>query len=109
MENQTQNPNPVNQPNVVLNQVASQPSSSTGSIMATIIVIALLILGGLYFWGKRIETQRENQKALLEISNMENAAAVEISNINNISADDSLDSLQKDINSTNIDSIDSNI
>ena len=26
-----------------------------GSIIATIIIIALIVLGGLYFWGKRIE------------------------------------------------------
>ncbi len=110
MENQNQNPNPM-QPqgqNPVFSAMPQQ-SSSTGSIVATIIVIALLVLGGLYFWGKRIETQRDGQRALMEISNIENAAAVEASNIINISQDDTLDSLEAEIGATDISSVDSNI
>jgi hypothetical protein len=29
--------------------------SSIGSIIATVIIIALIVLGSLYFWGKRLE------------------------------------------------------
>lgn len=108
MDNNQINPNPIqaqNMPPVMQNPAPS----STGSIVATIIVIALIILGGLYFWGKRIETQKNNQKALIEMSNMENAAAVEVSSINNVSADDSLESLEAEIGATNVSSVDSNI
>jgi hypothetical protein len=35
--------------------------TSIGSIIATIIIIALIVLGGLYFWGKRIEQAQSVQ------------------------------------------------
>ncbi len=35
--------------------------TSIGSIIATIIIIALIVLGGLYFWGKRIQEQQTAQ------------------------------------------------
>lgn len=35
--------------------------TSIGSIIATIIIIALIVLGGLYFWGKRIEQAQSAQ------------------------------------------------
>jgi flagellar biosynthesis component FlhA len=35
--------------------------TSIGSVIATIIIIALIVLGGLYFWGKRIEQQQAVQ------------------------------------------------
>jgi uncharacterized protein YxeA len=38
-----------------------EEKTSIGSIIATIIIIALIILGGLYFWGKRIEEAQTMQ------------------------------------------------
>jgi flagellar basal body-associated protein FliL len=35
--------------------------TSIGSVIATIIIIALIVLGGLYFWGKRIEQTQSVQ------------------------------------------------
>jgi len=35
--------------------------TSIGSVVATIIIIALIVLGGLYFWGKRIEQVQATQ------------------------------------------------
>ena len=39
-----------------------QNKSSIGSIIGTIIIIAMIVLGGLYFWGKRIEDSKLKQK-----------------------------------------------
>jgi hypothetical protein len=36
--------------------------SSIGSILGTIIILAIIILGALYFWGKRIEESRANSQ-----------------------------------------------
>jgi ABC-type phosphate transport system auxiliary subunit len=35
-----------------------EEKTSIGSIIATIIIIALIVLGGLYFWGKRIAQEQ---------------------------------------------------
>ena len=35
--------------------------SGIGSIIGTIIIIAIIILGGLYFWGKRVEEAKLKQ------------------------------------------------
>lgn len=111
MENNQQNQtNPTTPP--VYNPSPVSPvkeNSSTGSIIATIIIIAILILGGLYFWGKRIETQRNTEKIVSEMLNIENTAAVEASNIKNVSSDDSLDTIEADLGATDISSLDSEI
>jgi uncharacterized protein YpmB len=38
-----------------------EEKTSIGSVIATIIIIALIVLGGLYFWGKRIEQEQATQ------------------------------------------------
>lgn len=35
--------------------------SSIGGIIGTIIIISIIVLGGLYFWGKRIEESKAKQ------------------------------------------------
>ncbi len=65
-----------------------------GSIIATILIIAVVIIGALYFWGKRIEESKNAQDML----NDEN----EIETILNISSDDDLDSIETELNSTNL-------
>jgi uncharacterized protein HemX len=108
MDNQ-QVPNVNNQMSGNPQPVSNQETTSTGSIVATIIVIAILILGGLYFWGKRIETQRYNERVMSEMRNTENQANVEASMIRSVDNNDDLDAILNDINNTNVGSVDSNI
>ena len=80
--------------------------SSIGSIIGTIIIIALIVLGGLYFWGKRIEEAQTAQKLTTEatqptVSPEDQAAANEAASIKSTSSSDDLNSIQSDLNNTN--------
>lgn len=106
MEPQTQNrempnQNPVSQ----APQMPAQNKSSIGSIIGTIIIIAIIILGGLYFWGKRVEEMRANQDLVKDdtagLSLEENEAAV----IRAVNSGDDFDSIQGDLNNTKLDNL----
>jgi FtsZ-interacting cell division protein ZipA len=76
--------------------------SSIGGIIGTIIIIALIILGGLYFWGKRIEESKIKQD--LTTDNIpEQTAATDSSNVN---SSDDLNSIQADLNASSFDNLD---
>ncbi len=72
--------------------------SSIGSIIATIIIIAVIILGGLYFWGKRVEESRNEQALKTEDTGttMNEAAAIK-----SMSSSDEPSSIDADLKATN--------
>ena len=72
-----------------------QTKSSIGSIFGTIIILALIILGALYFWGKRIENTKNAQNLATDTSQPAEAAAIQSMN-----GSDDLDSIEADLNST---------
>lgn len=97
MENETTNQVPPQMPTEPMQApVVSPEKSSTSGIIGTIIIIALIILGGLYFWGKRITTQKEAASLI----NTEQAAAQEAAAIQAVSTDDSVDTLQAELDAT---------
>ncbi len=109
MENenmQNQNNNPVQENSNMFNY--NNQKSGTGSIVATIIIIAVLILGGLYFWGQRIQTERENRKAVSGTIT-EEGAINEASQIQQVSNDDSLTSIEADLQQTDTTNINTDI
>lgn len=65
-----------------------------GSIIATVLIIAIVVIGALYFWGKRIEESKNAE----ELLNEEN----EVETILNLSTSDELDSIEAELNSTNL-------
>ncbi|MFZ2521975.1 MAG: hypothetical protein WAX44_02125 [Minisyncoccia bacterium] len=76
--------------------------SSIGSIIGTIIIIAVIILGGLYFWGKRIEESKMKQDL---ISESQNTQINEASVIRSVNSSDDLNSIESDLNNTNLDNL----
>jgi uncharacterized protein YdgA (DUF945 family) len=81
-----------------------QPKSSIGSIIGTIIIIAVIILGGLYFWGKRVEETKLQQNLVsdnTEQATTSNEAAV----IKSMSSSDELGSLEADLSATKLDNL----
>ncbi len=87
-----------------------QNKSSIGSIIGTIIIIAVIILGGLYFWGKRIEENKLKQQLISD--SMENTQVQETdpdANINKTGSSDDLNSIDADLNSTNLDNLDAEL
>jgi FtsZ-interacting cell division protein ZipA len=77
--------------------------SSIGGIIGTIIIIAVIILGGLYFWGKRIEESKIKQDLMAQDENVyeSNEAAV----IKSLNTSDDLNSIESDLNNSNLDDL----
>ena len=72
--------------------------NSAGPVIATVIILVVIILGGLYFWGAR--------------SNSTSSGAPEVMSVNEIStqsSSDDLNSIADDLNSTNVDNLDSEL
>jgi type II secretory pathway pseudopilin PulG len=81
--------------------------ASIGGIIATIIIISLIVLGGLYFWGKRIDTQKQ----MLQQQNAVDQQALvdEARSIQKVSASTDTTTLEGEIQTTDIDNIDAEI
>lgn len=57
-----------------------ESGGSAGPIIGVIIILAIIILGGLYFWGQRVGDEAMTDKAVESInmqSNSDAAAAIE--------------------------------
>lgn len=82
-------------------------TSSIGSIIGTIIIIALIILGGLYFWGKQVEKSKSIQSAMTDTTQQttttpeQNEAAV----IKSVNSGDDIDSIEIDLQNTNLNNL----
>lgn len=72
------------------NPLASRPAGSTGSVVATIVILAVLIVGAVYFWGQR--TEMSEQEAL--------------DSINAQNQSDDTASIEADLDATDVDSVD---
>jgi len=82
-----------------------QNQSGIGSIIGTILIIAIIILGGLYFWGKRIEESKAIQDLVTDTTPTESVQANEAASIKSVSSSDDLDSIQADLNATKLDNL----
>ncbi len=83
-----------------------QNKSSIGSIIGTIVIIALIILGGLYFWGKRIEDSKAKEALISQTTQQPTSTEnQEAAAIRSTSSSDDLNSIQTDINATNVDNL----
>ena len=80
--------------------------SGVGSIVATIIIIAIIILGGLYFWGKRVE-ENKTKENLVEGSTQPTAEESETVSIKNTNQSDDLDSIDADLQATSFNNLSS--
>jgi len=86
------------------NNLPQQNKSGIGSIIGTVIIIAIIILGGLYFWGKRVEETKLKQDLVSDGLPQESTTETQ-----NAPADD-LNSIEAEINSnTEINSLGSEL
>jgi FtsZ-interacting cell division protein ZipA len=81
-----------------------QNKSSIGSIIGTIVIIAIIILGGLYFWGKRVEDSKLRQNMVTDNTD-QTTQMDEAATIKSTSSSDDLDSIDADLNATNLDNL----
>ena len=82
--------------------------SSVGGIIGTIIIIALIILGGLYFWGKRIEESKAKENLVTDNSPTQTEVN-EANSIRSVSSSDDINSIQADLDATNFNNMDTEV
>lgn len=82
--------------------------SSIGSIIGTIIIIAIIILGGLYFWGKRMQEAKIKENLVNDTSS-QTTEVNETATIQTVSSSDDLNAIEADLNNTNLDNLGSEI
>ncbi|MEK7194397.1 MAG: hypothetical protein AAB660_01775 [Patescibacteria group bacterium] len=84
-----------------------QPNNenSVGPVIAIIIVLAMIILGGLYFWGQRNNTSIPSTETTATSGNVDEVTA------SIATQSTSLDStaIEEDLNNTNVDNLDSGL
>ncbi len=74
-----------------------------GPIIATIIILGVVVLGGLYFWGQRNPTA--NNDIYGNTLNTTAESAVDTTSIDTQSTSNNPASINADLNSTNIDNL----
>lgn len=99
MENNNQpNMEPMKEPN---------SGSSLGPAVGTIIIVAVLIIGGLYYWGAQL-----NKQAIDDTLTGEDIAAQADASLDALSeqgTSDEVDSIEEDLNLTDLDDLDAEL
>lgn len=72
---------------------------SAGPVIGTIIILAVIVLGGLYFWGQRASNQALTPEQVQE----------QVNTIQDQSASDAPADIEADLNATDINNIDSQL
>lgn len=80
-------------------QMSRSNEGSAGPVIGIIIILAVIVLGGLYFWGQR------TNEANLEEDNL----AAELDQIENQSSSDEVSSIEADLQATDIESLDAEL
>lgn len=93
------NPNPGQMPPQMPQMMNEPPKKSIGPLIAVIIILALIIVGGLYFL-----KQRSSPAPV--IPQPEGSGDAVIDSLDQQSNSDELDSIEADLNSTDFDNLD---
>lgn len=75
---------------------ATTPKKSSGPLIAVIIILVLIVIGGMYFLGQRMNKDYGVPSQTDQITDA----------LNQQGATDDLNSIEADLNATNIDSLD---
>ncbi len=86
-----------------------EQKSSVGSIISIIIILILIVIGALYFWGKRVQETMPTEQVTEETSTADEAMMNEAAAIKAMSGSDELDSIEADIRATKVDNLDAEL
>ncbi len=85
----------------------SRRDGTAGPLIGSIIIVLIILVGGLYFWGSMI-VDRKNEiesEAVME----EQTKDAEVEAITSQSSSDEASSIEADLNATDLDSVDAEI
>lgn len=100
-ENPVQNPAP---------QVVKPAESSMGPIIGTVIILAVIILGGLYFWGERTRNMNPSGNEAASVTATTSATSdAELNALRTQSNANDTASIEADLQNTDIDNLDASL
>ncbi|MSU45340.1 MAG: hypothetical protein EXS47_01795 [Candidatus Zambryskibacteria bacterium] len=82
-----------------------QNKSGIGSIIGIVVIISIIILGGLYFWGKRIEESKLRESMASGEVQLKINEQNETATIRSLSSSNDLGSIEADLNATNFENM----
>jgi uncharacterized protein HemX len=85
-------------------QLPPHKSNETGPLIAIIIVVLVIVLGGLYFWGQRL-----NESSTTAGDQSAAAQEAQTQKIKTVNSSDDVNAIQADLNATSYTSVDSNL
>ena len=101
MDNTTPNPMPDQMP------IMPQPESKAGPIIGIVIVVIVLIIGALYFWGQRLNREVPVTPSSDTSALQEEQSDPSVTALNSQSSSDDYASIESDLNATNVDGLSS--
>lgn len=97
-----------------INPITQTPTQkeerSIGPAIGIIVIIAIIILGGLYFWGQRLAQQpnttvQEQTQTPVTQTQEEVTPGADLNQLQNQGSSDDLNSIQADLNSTDLNNL----
>ncbi len=86
-----------------------QNKSSVSSIIGIIVIIAIIVLGGLYFWGKRVEETKLVKTMTTEETSATTSEQNEATAIRSMGSSDDTASIEADLNNTKTTGLDAEL
>ncbi|MBP9668743.1 MAG: hypothetical protein KBE09_00430 [Candidatus Pacebacteria bacterium] len=94
--NQTPNTTPVAAPTPATPTIAPESKGGIGPIVGAVIIIALLIFGGLYFWGTQIEKEQTPETLPMILGDQPQVQAAPVQDNTALSPSDEPAAIEKD-------------
>ncbi len=94
--NQTPNTTPVDTTQQEVHTVAPEAKGGIGPIVGAVIIIALLIFGGLYFWGMQIEKEQTPETLPMILGDEQQVQAAPVQDNAALSTSDEPAAIEKD-------------
>ncbi len=97
---------PVMNPAQVSGGMPPKKSGSIGPIVGIAIIIIVLLLGGLYFWGEQLKKEDELEKARQEAAQIENAPDSKTDRLSAQGSSDAASAIEADLSATDLNNLD---
>jgi cytoskeletal protein RodZ len=93
------------------NSLADAHHVALGPILGIFLIVLVIILGGLYLWGASLDQQTQgDQTRVIENNEPETPRAqADAQILGTVSSSDSLEAIETDVESTNLDSLDAEL
>lgn len=98
--NEQPNTSPMNTP------IEPKKASSIGPIVGILIIVIILLVGGLYFWGEQRDKESAMEAARQEAAQIENAPDSKVDRLNAQGSSDSASSIESDLSATDLNNLD---